>query len=86
MKVDRALFTANHELTEKIKLLDDFNTTLLRTLNELLIENERLSERSKELETRVDTFKSVNKRHKEEIDNLRFENHALRRNLYNWEV
>lgn len=86
MKVVRELLAVNHALTVKLKNLDYFNTELLRTVNELLIENERLCKKNKELETRIDTLKSVNKRHKEEIDSLRFENHALRRQLYIWEV
>ena len=86
MKVDRELLAVNHALTEKLKNLDYFNTELLRTANELLIENERLCKQNKELETRIDTLKSVNERHKEEIDILRVENHALRRKIYDWEV
>ena len=86
MKVDRELLDVNHALTEKLKNLDYFNTELLRTVNELLIENERLCKQNKELETRIDTLKSVNERHKEEIDILRVENHALRRKLYDLEV
>ena len=50
MKVDRELLAVNHALTEKLKNLDYFNTELLRTANELLIENERLCKQNKELE------------------------------------
>ena len=84
MKVDRELL--NHILTEKLKELDDFNTELLITANELLIENKRLRKQNKELETRIDSLKSVNGRHREELDRLRVENNALRRKLYDLEV
>ena len=78
MKVDTALLTANHTLTEKLKEIDDFNTMLLRTANELFIENERLSGRNKELESRIDTLKIVNKRNRAELDSLRVENDDFR--------
>ena len=81
MKVDRELLAVNHALTETIKDLDDFNIILLRTVNELLIENERLSEKNKELETRIDTLNSVNNRHREEVHRLTFDKRILIRKL-----
>ena len=86
MKVDRELLDVNHALTVKLKNLDYFNTELLRTVNELLIENERLCKQNKELETRIDTLKSANNRHREEIHSLTLDNRILRRKLYDWEV
>lgn len=70
MKLERELLAFNHALTEKLKTIDDFNTMLLRSVNELLIENERLSKQNKELQTRIDTLKSVNNRHREEVHRL----------------
>ena len=81
MKVDRELLAVNHALTEKLKTIDDFNTMLLRTVNELLIENERLSKQNKELQTRIDTLESVNNRHREEIHRLEFDKRILIRKL-----
>ena len=81
MNVERELFTVNHALTLKLKNLDYFNTELLRTVNELLIENERLCKQNKELKTRIDTLKSVNKRHREEVHRLTNDNSILRRKL-----
>ena len=86
MKVDRELLAVNHALTETLKDLGDFNTILLRTVNELLIENERLSKKNKELETRIDTLKSVNNRHREEIHRLEVDKRILIRKLEDLEV
>ena len=86
MKVDRELLVVNHALTEKLKNLDYFNTELLITVNELLIENERLCKKNKELETRLDTLKSVNNRHREEIHRLEFDKRILIRKLEDLEV
>ena len=81
MKLESELLAVNHELTEKLKNLDYFNTELLRTVNELLIENERLCKQNKELETRIDTLKSVNNRHREEIHRLEVDKRILIRRL-----
>ena len=81
MKVYGELLAVNHELTEKLKTIDDFNTMLLRTLNDLLIENERLSKQNKELQTRIDTLKSVNNRHREEVHRLTIDKRILIREL-----
>ena len=81
MKVDRELLAVNHALTEKLKDIDDFNTILLRTVDDLLIENERLSVQNKELQTRIDTLNSVNNRHREEIHRLEFDKRILIRKL-----
>ena len=81
MKLERELLAVNHALTEKVKNLYYFNIELLRTVNELLIENERLCKQNKELETRIDTLKSVNNRHREEIHRLEVDNRILRRKL-----
>ena len=86
MKLERELLAVNHELTEKLKTIDDFNTMLLRAVNELLIENDRLSKQNKELQTRIDTLKSVNNRHREEIRSLKFDNRILRMKLEDLEV
>lgn len=84
--MDRALLTVNYALTEKLKNLDYFNTELLRTVNELLIENERLCKKNKELETRIDTLESVNNRHREEIHRLEVDKRILIRKLEDLEV
>lgn len=81
MNVDRELLAVNHALTEKLKTIDDFNIMLLRTVNEILIENERLCKQNKELQTRIDTLESVNNRHREEIHRLEVDNRILRRKL-----
>ena len=81
MKVDRELLAVNHALTEKLKNLDYFNTELLRTVNELLIENERLSKQNNELQTRIDTLNSVNNRHREEVHRLTVDKRILIRRL-----
>ena len=86
MNIDRELLTVNHALTEKLKNLDYFNTELLRTVNEILIENKRLCKQNKELQTRIDTLKSVNNRHREEIHSLEVDNRILRRKLDDLEV
>ena len=92
MKVDRELLTVNHTLNEKLKDLEDFNTMLLRTLNELLIENDNLRTQNedlthrlevcmKELKDRKETFKVLTNRHREEIHSLTVDNRILRRQL-----
>ena len=81
MKVVRELLAVNHELAEKLKTIDDFNTILLRTVNDLLIENERLSKQNKELQTRIDTLTSVNNRHREEVHRLTIDKRILIRRL-----
>ena len=86
MNVDRELLAVNHALTEKLKNLDYFNTELLRTVNELLIENERLCKQNKELETRIDTLKSVNNRHREEVHKLTIDKRILIRELEELEM
>ena len=86
MKVVRELLAVNHALTERLKNLDYFNTELLRTINKLLIENERLCKKNKELETRIDTLESVNNRHREEIHRLEVDKRILIRKLEDLEV
>ena len=81
MKLERELLAVNHALTEKLKNLDYFNTELLRTVNELLIENERLSKQNNELQTRIDTLNSVNNRHREEVHMLTIDKRILIRKL-----
>ena len=81
MKLERELLAVNHALTEKLKNLDYFNTELLRTVNELLIENERLSKQNNELQTRIDTLNSVNNRHREEVHKLTIDKRILIREL-----
>ena len=86
MKLERELLAVNHALTEKLKDIDDFNTILLRTVDDLLIENERLSKQNKELQTRIDTLNSVNNRHREEIHRLEVDKRILIRKLEDLEV
>ena len=86
MKVEREILAVNHALTEKLKTIDDFNTMLLRTVNEILIENERLCKQNKELQTRIDTLESVNNRHREEIHRLEVDKRILIRKLEDLEV
>ena len=86
MKVEREILAVNHALTEKLKNLDYFNKELLRTVNELLIENERLCKQNKELETRIDTLKSVNNRHREEVHKLTIDKRILIRELEELEM
>ena len=86
MKVESKLLAVNHELTEKLKELDVFNTEILISANELLIENKRLRKQNKELQTRIDTLKSVNNRHREEIHRLEVDKRILIRKLEDLEV
>ena len=86
MKLERELLAVNHALTEKLKDIDDFNTILLRTVDDLLIENERLSKQNKELQTRIDTLNSVNNRHREEVHRLTIDKRILIRKLEDLEV